>query len=101
MKAISFIKNNAIAMSIALAAVIGFSAFKMASPATQMAEFVFTLNPGGSPTNAADYTYSPAGTPCEDGSEICAVSNEHDNTLTQPELNSILNQEEGRIYWKD
>lgn len=28
MKAISFIKNNAIAMSIALAAVIGFSAFK-------------------------------------------------------------------------
>lgn len=85
---------------------MGFSAFQMkdkapTSDGNKQTTFVFILNPGGDPENPADYTYSPSGTSCNEGTKVCAVSNQHDATLTQSELDMILAGEEGRVYWKN
>lgn len=73
MKAISFIKNNAIAMSIALAAVIGFSAFKVvdvnSQPASQSWHRVLTES------NQFEWRQGPPPSPsCEDSEDICNVT---------------------------
>lgn len=88
--------------ALAIAAVtMSFKAVEKGKDSSVMVDYVFTLNPGGTFTNASHYTYSPAGTNCEEGSEICAVSNTQNNVLTQPELDAILDEIEGKIYWRE
>jgi len=72
MKAISFIKNNAIAMSIALAAIIGFSAFKAAESETQT-ERVLAYN---ATSNQYEEVSNYSDENCEPGTEICSYKTE-------------------------
>lgn len=94
------------ALTVMLTVILGVNALEMSnktliSNTEKQTSFVFVLNPGGDPENPADYTYSPTGTSCDLGTKICAVSNQHDATLTQSELDMILAGEEGRVYWKN
>lgn len=94
---------------VATLAIISFSAFKMidnqeaSNSGAKFATSVFTLNPSGDPDQASDYSYSPSGTSCTTGSQICAVGHEGDNTLTQAELDAILDgtDKSGQIYRKN
>lgn len=89
MKAISFIKNNAIAMSIALAAVIGFSAFKIGDQPTELVWFEriapnqYQLmddgEPSQDPSNGCGTTVT---TLCAKGFPQNAIPNEEDITDT-------------------
>ncbi|OJW45683.1 MAG: hypothetical protein BGO56_00455 [Sphingobacteriales bacterium 48-107] len=99
--------NLFMAAALAIAAVT--MSFKMAEKSNareasgKLVTYVFTLNPGGSFDQASDYSFSPSGTSCEEGSEVCAVSNTQNNVLTQPELDAILAETDpqGQIYWRN
>lgn len=91
-------------VALAIAAVtMSFTVAEKSTASEKFVEYVFTLNPGGSFDQASDYSYSPVGTSCDEGSEVCAVSNTENNTLTQSELDDILSESDpqGKIYWRN
>ena len=94
--------NLVMVAAIAIAAVtMSFKAVEKTKASTDAIESVFILNPGGTPTNPSHYTYSLAGTSCEEGDDICAVSIGDDAVLTEEELEAVLSEMEGKIYWRE
>jgi len=93
MKAISFIKKNAIAMSIALAAVIGFSAFKMAEDTTGKPLAPVTIYFQGNPANASQvsneslWTDEPNEEDCNNVNQLaCSMIVDEDDLTPSGEL---------------
>lgn len=72
MNIIEKIKKNALTMSVALAMVIGFSAFKMAESETQT-ERVLAYN---ATTNQYEEVLNYSDNNCEPGTEICSYKTE-------------------------
>jgi len=87
MKAISFIKKNAIAMSIALTAVIGFSAFKAsenkAHSNSAVSDQYWDFN-GLDPQDANNYSPASFNSSCEDGETVCQIFAPSDGNPTNP-----------------